>query len=102
MGPLPHPPDRAEFAQRVCLAEYRMLLSMMNGIARDAIGGVSRSICALLLAGTALAAAASVLAPAASAQSLHEKIDAAIAAKAGGPVAPAASDAEFLRRAHLD
>ena len=33
---------------------------------------------------------------------LHEKIDALIAARAGGPVAPPASDAEFLRRVSLD
>ncbi|HZK82702.1 MAG TPA: DUF1553 domain-containing protein [Humisphaera sp.] len=34
--------------------------------------------------------------------SLHEKIDRLIAAKAGGSVAPPASDAEFLRRVYLD
>jgi len=33
---------------------------------------------------------------------LREAIDAAIGAKAGGPLAGAASDAEFLRRAYLD
>lgn len=37
-----------------------------------------------------------------AADSLHEQIDALIAAKAGGPVAPPASDAEFLRRVYLD
>ncbi len=36
------------------------------------------------------------------AEPLHEQIDAMIAAKAGGPVAPAATDAEFLRRVYLD
>jgi hypothetical protein len=36
------------------------------------------------------------------AQPLHERIDAAIDARAGGPVAPAASDEEFLRRVTLD
>lgn len=39
--------------------------------------------------------------PAAAAQSLHEKVDAAMDAARVGPAAPAASDAEFLRRAAL-
>src|SRR5687768_11320646 len=34
--------------------------------------------------------------------SLHERIDQLLAAKAGGEMAPAASDAEFLRRVTLD
>ena len=33
---------------------------------------------------------------------LHEEIDRIIEAAAGGPVAPAADDAEFLRRVYLD
>ena len=33
---------------------------------------------------------------------LHERIDQLIEAKAGGPLAPVANDAEFLRRVHLD
>src|SRR5687768_7169348 len=33
---------------------------------------------------------------------LHERIDKLIEAKAGGALAPLASDAEFLRRVHLD
>jgi Protein of unknown function (DUF1549)/Protein of unknown function (DUF1553) len=33
---------------------------------------------------------------------LHQRIDRAIAARAGGPVAATASDAEFLRRVYLD
>jgi hypothetical protein len=37
-----------------------------------------------------------------AAPTLHEQIDSMIAAKAGGPMAPAASDAEFLRRVSLD
>jgi hypothetical protein len=36
------------------------------------------------------------------AQALHERIDAAIEARAGGPVAPPAGDDEFLRRVTLD
>ncbi len=36
------------------------------------------------------------------AASLHEQIDQAIAVRAGGEVAPAASDAEFVRRVSLD
>lgn len=36
------------------------------------------------------------------AASLHEQIDQAIVARAGGEVAPAASDAEFVRRVSLD
>ena len=36
------------------------------------------------------------------AASLHEQIDQAIAARAGGEVAHAASDAEFVRRVSLD
>ena len=35
-------------------------------------------------------------------KSLHEKIDAAIAAKAGGELAKVSSDAEFVRRIYLD
>lgn len=37
-----------------------------------------------------------------SAQALHEKIDAVVAQRAGGPLAPASADAEFVRRVHLD
>ncbi|GDY20485.1 hypothetical protein LBMAG56_18300 [Verrucomicrobiota bacterium] len=39
---------------------------------------------------------------AAQAQTLSAKIDAAIAAKAGGPLAERCSDADFVRRIHLD
>jgi hypothetical protein len=46
----------------------------------------------------------SVLAPLPiwSAEPLHQQIDRLIEARAGGQVAPAADDAEFLRRAYLD
>jgi len=37
-----------------------------------------------------------------SGESLHERVDALIAAKAGGPLAPVSTDAEFLRRVYLD
>ncbi len=43
-----------------------------------------------------------VAAAAPAGEPLHHRIDALIAATAGGPAAPAASDAEFLRRAALD
>ena len=39
---------------------------------------------------------------ASAAAPLHQQIDQMIAAKAGGPGAPSASDAEFLRRISLD
>jgi hypothetical protein len=69
---------------------------MKNGLANGATRALRGPLrFAALLLPTLLAATA-------SAQTLHEKIDAAINAKAGGAVAPAASDAEFLRRAHLD
>ncbi|QDU95931.1 DUF1549 domain-containing protein [Lignipirellula cremea] len=38
----------------------------------------------------------------ASAQPLHTRIDASIAAQANGPLGPASSDAEFVRRVYLD
>lgn len=43
-----------------------------------------------------------VVSPARGAPPLHERIDQAIDARAGGPLAGPASDAEFLRRVHLD
>jgi hypothetical protein len=51
---------------------------------------------ALLIAGSGGAVSAR------AAESLHKQIDALIAAKAGGPVAAQATDAEFLRRVYLD
>lgn len=60
--------------------------------------------CGVSMGAWCLALLATAAAPcmAAEPQPLHARIDALIEAQAGGPLAPQADDAEFLRRVYLD
>ena len=67
-------------------------------------GGLMAGIDPLARAVACIAAAVAMMGAAASAVELplHARIDKLIAAKAGGPVNPPATDAEFIRRIYLD